>query len=92
MDDTEVTLAMVSCYSSPDPTLLTNSYNTLQSCIHLHQGGLMVVDVKEIHSVIAMVAHCPFARESVQRYFVVEKPGLEVASLGGMDENVPDVE
>lgn len=52
----------------------------------------MVVDVKEIHSVIAMVAHCPFARESVQRYFVVEKPGLEVASLGGMDENVPDVE
>jgi hypothetical protein len=53
----------------------------------------MVVNVKEIHSVIAMVPHRPFHAESVfQRYFVVEKPGLEVASLGGMDERVSDIE
>lgn len=84
---------MVSSYSSPDQSLLNNSYNTLRSCTKLGQSGLMVVNVKEIHSVIAMVPHRPFHAESVfQRYFVVEKPGLEVASLGGMDERVSDIE
>lgn len=83
---------MVSSYSSPDQSLLNNSYHTLRSCAKLGQSGLTVVNVKEIHSVIAMVPHHPFHAESVPRYFVVEKPGLEVASLGGMEERVPDIE
>jgi hypothetical protein len=87
-----VTLAMVSCYSSPDQTLLEISYNTLRSCTYLGQSGLMVVDVKQISSVIAMVPHKPFDGDFVQRYFVVEKPGLEVACLGGVEEQVPDSE
>ena len=52
----------------------------------------MVVDVKHISSVIAMVPHKPFDGDSIQRYFVVEKPGLEVACLGGVEEQVPDSE
>ncbi|KAF8798242.1 hypothetical protein BYT27DRAFT_7123071, partial [Phlegmacium glaucopus] len=85
----EVTLAMMSCFSSPDQTLLDISYNTLQSCIYLGQGGLMVIGVKYISSVIAMVPHQPFGGDSIQRYFVVKKPGLEVACLGGVEERVP---
>ena len=91
-DNTEVTLAMVSCYSSPDQTLLDISYNTLWSCTYLGQSGLMVVDVKHISSVIAMVPHKPFDGDSIQWYFVVKKPGLEVACLGGVEEEVPDSE
>jgi len=91
-DDMEVTLAMVSCFSSPDKTLIDTSYNTLRSCTYLDQGGLMVIDVKYINSVIAMVPHQPFDGDSVQRYFVVEKPGLDIACLGGAEEQVPENE
>jgi len=52
----------------------------------------MVVDMKNINSVIAMVPHKPFNGGSIQQYFVVEKPGLEVACLGGVEEQVPDNE
>lgn len=51
----------------------------------------MVVDVKCISHVIAMVPHQPFG-DSIQRYFVVEKPGLEIACLGGVEEQVPENE
>jgi hypothetical protein len=91
-DNAEVTLAMVSCFSSPDKTLLDVSHNTLRSCTFLDQGGLAVIDVKYINSVIAMVPHQPFDGDSVQRYFVVEKPGLEIACLGGVEEQVPENE
>jgi hypothetical protein len=77
---------MVSRYSSPDQTLLKSSYNTLLSCTHLGQSGLIVVDVKHINSVIAMVPQRAFGGDSTQRYFVVEKPGLEVARLGGVEQ------
>ena len=52
----------------------------------------MVIDIKYISSVIVMVPHQPFGGDSVQRYFVVEKPGLEVACLGGAEERVPENE
>jgi len=83
---------MVSRFSSPDQTLLNISYNTLRSCTYLGQGSLMVIGVKYISSVIAMVPHQPFGGDSIQRYFVVEKPGLEVACLGGVEEQVPENE
>ena len=34
--------------------------------------------------------HLPFPGDTSERYFVVEKPGLDVASLGGVAEDVPD--
>jgi hypothetical protein len=52
-----------------------------------------VIDVKSILSVVAMVPHrphLPFPGDTSERYFVVEKPGLDVASLGGVAEDVPD--
>jgi hypothetical protein len=49
-----------------------------------------VIAVESIKAVVAMVPHQPFPGEAVERYFVVEKPGLDVASLGGSVEDVPD--
>jgi len=54
--------------------------------------SLRVIDVKMIHSVIALVPHRPFGPNLDQRYFVIEKPGLELAELGGHREDVPDDE
>ena len=46
--------------------------------------------MKSILSVVAMVHHLPFPGDNSERCFVVEKPGLDVASLGGVAEDVPD--
>jgi hypothetical protein len=51
-----------------------------------------VVDIKSIMSVIAMVPHLPFPGDSSDRYFAVEKPGLDVAWLGGVVEVVAEEE
>ena len=86
--ETEQTLAMVSLYSSPHTGLLKHSYYTVWSCTHL--GDMTVVDVKSIVSVVAMVPHQPFPEDTIKRVFVVEKPGLDVAWLGGNAEEVLD--
>jgi hypothetical protein len=66
------------------------SYNTLMSCTYRGDESLIVVDAKAIIAVVAMVPHSPFPEDTTDRYFVVEKPGLDVAYLGGNVENVPD--
>lgn len=48
----------------------------------------MVIDVKSIKAVVAMVPHQPFS-DSPERYFLVEKPGLDIAFLSGNVEDVP---
>jgi hypothetical protein len=73
---------MVSFYSLPHQELLELSYNTLLSCTH--EKDLKVIDVRSIHAVVAMVPHQPFPGEP--RYYVVEKPGLDITSLGGSTE------
>jgi len=51
-----------------------------------------VIDVKSIRSVVAMIPHLPFPGNMEERYFVVEKPGLDVACLGGSVEVFPEEE
>lgn len=84
----ELTLACVSCYSHPHEGLLQASQGTLWSCTHL--GAVKVVDVKSITAVIAMVPHEPFPGEKC--FFLVEKPGLDVATIGGKDEEMMDID
>lgn len=88
--ETEKTLAMVSLYSSPHIGLLKQSHYTVLSCTNL--GNMAVVDVKSIASVVAMVPHRPFPEDAIERVFIVEKPGLDVAWLGGNAEEVLDDE
>ena len=66
----------------PHQELLELSYNTLLSCTL--EMEVKVIEVQSICAVVAMVPHHPFPEEL--RYFVVEKPGLDVTSLGGVTE------
>ncbi|KAF8804536.1 hypothetical protein BYT27DRAFT_7106488, partial [Phlegmacium glaucopus] len=86
----KVLLAMVVFYSLPHCNLLDLSYNTLLLCTP--EMGCRVIDVKPICSVVAMIPHHPFPGDTQKRYFVVEKPGLDVAWLGGSTEVAPEEE
>jgi hypothetical protein len=90
----EKSFAMVSMYSPPHAGLLALSYNTLWSCTYHGNNSLRVIDAKSIAAVVAMVPHQPFPEDSnpVEHFFVVEKPGLDVSSLGGVTESAPEEE
>ncbi len=95
-----LTLAMVSVFSPPDQDILKQSVYTVCACKYCGHlaDSYEVVDVKQIVSVVAMVP-LPMTPEEAQhpedhagRFFVVEKPGLDVACLAGhaqpLDEDV----
>jgi hypothetical protein len=84
------TLALVSVYSPPDEGLLKDSSSTLWSCAYRGNAALRIIDINAITSVVAMVPQPPFRAEPEQRYFVVEKPGLDVAHMGGKDEELTE--
>jgi hypothetical protein len=86
------TLAIVSIYSPPHVGLLALSNHTLWSCTYQGDASLRVIDVRSISVVIAMVPHQPFTEDPVLCLFVVEKPGLAVASLGGSTKSISDEE
>ncbi|OJT12468.1 hypothetical protein TRAPUB_10983 [Trametes pubescens] len=89
------TYAMVSEFSSPDPTIARETFGVLLACLHRGDLSRKIVDAKEIVSAVGMVplpttaeerARDPTGALYAERYFVVEKPGLEVAMLGGVEE------
>lgn len=75
-------LALASFYSRPDPQLLQASYSTVWSCTGPTQ--FTVIKVKDIHSVVAMVPHM---YNGSARFFLVEKPGLDMITLSGYQED-----
>jgi hypothetical protein len=88
-DDVGVPAALVSLFSAPDPDLLRLSVNTLWSCEYQGDLALQFVDIKSIQAVVAMVPHAPAinGRQAQERFFLVEKPGLDVAVMAGTQEN-----
>jgi len=87
----EFPLALVSLYSRPCPTLLKLSVNTLWSCEYQGDSALRFVNVKSIQSVVAMIPHAPLVdgRPASERFFLVEKPGFDVAVMAGVEEEIP---
>lgn len=83
-------LALVSVFSEPDPTLLSISVNMLWSCEYLGDTALAFINVKTIQSVVSMIPHTPNIQGSVsgERFFLVEKPGLDVALVAGIEEDI----
>jgi len=83
-------LMLVSLYSTPELRLLKASHNTLWSCEHQGDSALQFIDAKIIQSVVAMIPHTPAieAQQLGECFFLVEKPGLDVAVIGGMDKTV----
>ncbi|KAI0695490.1 hypothetical protein C8T65DRAFT_710796 [Cerioporus squamosus] len=86
------TLALVSLFSPPDAAILDYSVYTLLVCQYRARfaDSYRVVSVKDIVSVVAMLPHPltpeeeTHAHDYVHHFFVMEKPGLDVAVLGGV--------
>jgi hypothetical protein len=51
--------------------------------------ALRFIDVKAIQSVVAMVPHRPVMESQAEkeRFFLVEKPGFDVALMAGVEED-----
>jgi len=61
----------------------------LWSCEYRGDSALEFIDVKCIQAVVAMVPHAPEidGQETRERFFLVEKPGLDVAVMAGAEED-----
>jgi hypothetical protein len=89
-EEDEITLALVSLYSNPDLTLISLSANTLWSCQYQGDMALQFINIKTIQAVVSMVPHTPViqGRPADECFFLVEKPGLDVAVMTGAEEDM----
>ena len=88
---------MVALFSVPDAAILEYSRSTLLTCNYLGDTSRLVISVHDIVSVVAMVPLPMTAAEERQvnamtrygqRFFVVEKPGLDVTIMAGCVEDL----
>jgi hypothetical protein len=61
--------------------MLQESFNTVYLCVYMDQADLRVIYVKTIASVVAMVPMTPRDGDRSSRFFLLEKPGLEISYL-----------
>jgi hypothetical protein len=79
-------------WSEPDARLLNLSHGTLYVCSHMG-GDLRVIEINSIVSVVALIPMKPSDGVACERFFVVEKPGLDAFIIGqGDDLNPVDYE
>jgi hypothetical protein len=94
IQDEPQVLCMLKLYSDCDRDLYTRSSGTVYAC-HLGAIDFQVVKVSAIHSVIAMIPyplsfvslHPGLGERFAGTYFVVERPGLDMSSLGELLED-----
>ena len=84
----DIALTLVSLYSRLDQTLLDVSVNMLWSCEYQGDSALRFINVKCIQAVVAMIPHAPVieGREARECFFLVAKPGLDIAMMAGTEE------
>ena len=86
-------VALVTLYSRPDPHLLHESFRTVASCTKLGEESLTVIQISAIQAVVAMIPHkLSQAVDEENRYFLVEKSGMELARFGKEDDDNDDTE
>ncbi|KAG2049519.1 hypothetical protein BDR06DRAFT_1012028 [Suillus hirtellus] len=85
-----IDITVIQMYSPPDDPLLWLSSQTVISCTLLNE--VSVVNVKEIMSIVAMIPHEPRLPSGIteDRFFMLEKPGLDIANFGASHENLGD--
>jgi hypothetical protein len=76
-------LALVSVFSDPNAAHLTASKNTVWSSTYHGDAALKVINVKCITAVVSMIPHELPEQPGIQRWFVMEMPGLDAAQMGG---------
>jgi hypothetical protein len=86
-----MSLALVSVFSRPNVALLEQSSGALWACCYNGQEMLEVISIQNIRSCVAMppLNQPPAAGDWV---FVCEKMGLEVAEIGGVQEDDLDID
>ncbi|TBU58259.1 hypothetical protein BD310DRAFT_977430 [Dichomitus squalens] len=99
-DEVDMTLAMASIFTPPDPAILRDTYGALMACRYQGERSREVVEVKEIASVVAMVPLVPRREEAEDphaanlyshRYFVVDRLGFDMSWIG-REETLRDEE
>ncbi|KAF8874896.1 hypothetical protein BD779DRAFT_1450538, partial [Infundibulicybe gibba] len=93
--DTVHTLALASMFSPPNLQLLQASFQVVYECHHQGDQALVVFDAKEIQSVVAMVPSFQISPDGQitrpeTKYFMIEKPGLDIATALGIVEDGED--
>ncbi|EJF56245.1 hypothetical protein DICSQDRAFT_71883 [Dichomitus squalens LYAD-421 SS1] len=63
-DDVNMTLAMLSVYTPPDPAIQHETYGVLKACRYQGDASREVIDAKEITSVVAMIPLPPRREEA----------------------------
>ncbi|KAF8991354.1 hypothetical protein BDQ17DRAFT_1255007 [Cyathus striatus] len=86
------TVAMVSLFTKPDQQLFEDSCGTVLSCMLMGETSLRVVNVKSIQSVVAAIPfpHNDNYPELEGNVFIVEKPGLDIATISDFEEALYD--
>jgi hypothetical protein len=87
--DQEKTFALVSEFSPPHPGLLEDSFQTVFACSYHADASLRLVEAHTIQSVVAMVPH-QFPGIDGTLFYLIERPGLDVLTIGGVEEVIPD--
>jgi hypothetical protein len=68
--------------------LLRESSETIYLCTYHGLAYLWVINVKTITSVVAMIPMTPRNADHSAWFFLLEKPGLEIQRLGGMNTDI----
>ncbi|KAJ7196740.1 hypothetical protein GGX14DRAFT_402962 [Mycena pura] len=84
----DVGYALGKRFPDPDEDLLRLSYGTVWAAPGLPRGRI-VFSVARIQSVVAMI---PYVLDGIEIFFLVEKPGLQMASMGGFEEEDNEAE
>lgn len=90
----ELSLALVLLYLNLDIDLLRLLHDTLWLCEYQGDSALKVIDIRIIKSVVVMIPYLPAieGQEVCDHFFLVEKPGFDVALIVGTEESIPSDE
>ncbi|EIW80031.1 hypothetical protein CONPUDRAFT_27571, partial [Coniophora puteana RWD-64-598 SS2] len=85
----DTAVAMVSIFDPPDPHFRQRSLDQVLACKYRGDETLQVIDITAIKSVVAMVPHnFPGCEPDDKLHYVIEKPGLDVAVFGQIEEGI----
>jgi hypothetical protein len=86
-------LAVVSLYGEHNQRLYDESSKTYVTMQHLGNSGVHVIDIKSIQSVVMLAPDEQYAKtfhdgSELNRFYLMEKPGLKLMKMIGLAENV----
>ncbi|KIK34825.1 hypothetical protein CY34DRAFT_110128 [Suillus luteus UH-Slu-Lm8-n1] len=87
--DEEKIFALVSEFGSPHPELLESSFQTIFTCHYQGDASLKLIEVFTVQSVVAMIPH-QFPGIDGVLFYLVERLGLDIIKMSGIEEYIPD--